>query len=135
MHAQSMRTIWLVLLTSLALIASNLVSAKTLMPIQMLQANQNASEHCATLSDMISSASMQAHHQMMNAQPSSADLDCAGDDSIQHDCCDTTCISVIATLLNHPSPLAQMSGPVSYPITATRDVVKVSSSLYRPPSA
>lgn len=137
MHAHSLRTIWLVLLTSLALIASSLASAKTLMPIQMLQASQNATEHCATMDGMTASqpSKMSLHHQMMSAKPSLTDFDCANNSDLQHDCCDTTCISVVATLLTHPTPLAQLSGSCSYPIEATRNIVKVSRSLYRPPSA
>ncbi|HAS63580.1 MAG TPA: hypothetical protein DCS35_14085 [Vibrio sp.] len=135
MHAQSLRTIWLVLLTSLMLIASSLASAKTLMPIQMLQASQSVSAHCPSSNTVASMPSqMQTHHQMMTSQPNSSEFNCTSDGDLQHDCCDTTCITVVATLLNQSSPLAQTSGSFSYPITATRDVVKISNDLYRPPT-
>ncbi|ANS85330.1 hypothetical protein RJD38_14755 [Vibrio scophthalmi] len=132
MHAKSLRTIWLVLLTALTLVASNMASSKTLMPIQMLQMGQHNLSSCTPemMSDMASATS---HHQMMPS--TSATEDCSSNDSLYHECCDTTCITVLAALLAEPTEHIRIAHAVSFPLESHRDIIEIARSLYRPPNA
>ncbi|GAK83753.1 hypothetical protein JCM19238_1315 [Vibrio ponticus] len=97
MHATSLRTIWLVLLTALALVASNMASSKTLMPLQMLQMSQSTSGHCSD--EMMPNMDMAAmSHHVSGEKLANIEMDCSSGSSMQHECCDTTCVTVVATL-------------------------------------
>lgn len=134
MHAISLRTIWLVMLTSLALIASSMASSKTLMPIQMLTMSADSISHCSP--SMMANMNLDdLHHQISNDSSDPITIDCDTDSSMQHDCCGTTCINVFATLSSEPLPLTPIFSTFSYPLEPTRSTVKGVDSLYRPPSA
>ncbi|WP_114764328.1 hypothetical protein [Vibrio rhodolitus] len=134
MHATSLRTIWLVLLTALALVASNMASSKTLMPLQMLQMSQSASSHCSD--EMMPNMDMAAmSHHVSGEKLANIEMDCASGSSMQHECCDTTCVTVVATLTADLPSFSPSFDIQTYPIEPTRDTVEILSSLYRPPTA
>ncbi|OLQ92221.1 hypothetical protein BIY21_12350 [Vibrio ponticus] len=134
MHATSLRTIWLVLLTSMTLIASSMASSKRLMPIQMLQMSQSTSNHCDA--DMLPNMDMATmSHHLADGQQTSINMDCSNGNSMQHECCDTTCVTVFATLTDDLASFTPSFDIQTYPIEPTRDTVAITSSLYRPPSA
>ena len=156
MHAKTLRTtslhkMWLTLLTSLALIVSSVASSGSLMPLQMLSSNQSNLAECSSTEQEIDPHAMhmalaKSSHAESVTSPSSspigvggdgvnANIDCAPNSMLQHDCCDTTCITVIATLLNDPIDIIRLGQTVTYPIDNSRDIIEISHSLYRPPNA
>ncbi|KAB1454306.1 hypothetical protein [Vibrio panuliri] len=130
MHAKPLRTIWLVLLTSMTLLASSVASSQILMPFQMLQMSQGSTSDCA--SDMsMSEMSLTSHH-VDNTDPITG---CADNDSAQYDCCGTICIPHLATLTSISVDNSPVLVASSYPVEATRKTVRLARSLYRPPNA
>ncbi|WP_241210345.1 hypothetical protein [Vibrio ichthyoenteri] len=131
-----MRTIWLVLLTALALVASSMASSKSLMPIQMLQ--MNASNHsgvssCTSQSQSDNLPAMTEHHRMMSDISSMED--CPTNSAMQHDCCDTTCLTVVAALIGESTDIIRVAHSVIFPLESSTDIIHMSRSLYRPPNA
>ena len=157
MHAKTLRTtslhkMCLILLTSLALIVSSVATSSSLMPFQMLNLNQANLPECNTttqgldahtMHEALSESSHAEHITPTSHSPIdidndvivNIDNDCPSDRVLQHDCCDTTCITVMATLLNDPVDNMRLGKTVTYPIDNSRDIIEISHSLYRPPNA
>ncbi|WP_260258562.1 hypothetical protein [Vibrio intestinalis] len=130
MRIHSLRTICLILFSSLTLILSSVVSSAPLMPIQMMQMSE-VSQSCHSMAEE-TTQSMTMHHTA--SYTTSSPIDCETNNSFEHNCCDTTCITVVAALLHPPIMPAQHSQLVAFNHEPTRSIVKVSRSLYRPPS-
>lgn len=138
MHAKPLRTIWLVLLTALALVASNMASSSSLMPIQMLQMNassQSGVNSCTSETPSENQPALTDHHQMVSMSTVSSMDDCPTNNTMQHDCCDTTCLTVVAALIGESTDIVRIADSVTFPLESSTDIIQMSRSLYRPPNA
>ncbi|MDA0147457.1 hypothetical protein [Vibrio sp. LaRot3] len=146
MRAHSLRTICLILLSSLTFILSSVASSAPLMPIQMMQMNTASSASCHSMthngadtstpanSDNVTPIQSTMHHSSPGNSQQFADIDCETNTNLDHNCCDTTCITVVAALLHPPVLPAQHSSMVELTPEQARSTVRVSRSLYRPPT-
>lgn len=135
----SLHTIWVSMLVMMTLLASSLVSSAPLMAITMSPtsavshsvtddanppqhcSNMNAAHHDSDASDMISSA-------MSN---DCIDHSGQGVDS----CCSVMCMTTLAFFITEHQPFTPHAVLLLINVEATRGIVTVARSLYRPPIA
>ncbi|WP_375748282.1 hypothetical protein [Vibrio sp. HN007] len=124
---QKMHTIWVTVLTLVAIMLSNVVNSAPLMPLQMLADSQMSmstnigDSHCTS-----------SHESVSNEQQ-----ECCDGDSMtsEHQCCYSSCVTSYSVITSPHYELSQTSDLVLISKDPISRVSSIASALFRPPIA
>lgn len=124
---QKVHTIWVTIITLIAVTLSGVVNSAPLMPLQMLVDSQMT--HTVTVSEPHSASS---HESVASEQP-----DCYGGDdmSSEHQCCYSSCLASYSVINSPIYELSQTSDLVLISDEPISRISAVASDLFRPPIA